>query len=339
MKHLYFIILLAALFGACGDSNKIDTPYTKKEIKGASQIEKLWKATSPLDLSETRLRLFDTIQVYANSYSNTAFKSLLQSESSRYKLTVENDNLLIMYDKAFDRVLESLKNDKPEEGYVYVWLLYNMGYIIQTPECAFGIDIYHYRAEELATYLDFICSTHTHSDHKWLPLMDKMYQLGKPVLSNYYQPEADYKYTSNNTSSYTIAECEINTCITRHNNSSSNVPITLFEIDCGECTGGFTLVHSGDSNFTVSEYNITKDIDLYIPRYAITAFDENKAISLINPQYTFLSHILELGHKDVSDSRWPLSYGLDRLKGLDCKNSYMPFWGEKIVFKNKIIQQ
>lgn len=334
------LILLAVLFWACGEHTKPDVPEpTPQKIEGEAVIDSLWSYTTPLEISAIRMNLFNRIQGYADSYSNTAFKSLLTSNSERYLLTVKNNNLLIMYDKAFDKILNSLRTNKPKGGEVYVWQLYNMGYIIQTPSSAFGIDIYHYRAQELAPYLDFICSTHTHSDHKWLPLMDKMYQLGKPVLSNYYQPESNYKYTSLSVENYNIGSCNIHSCITRHNNGSTNVPVTVFQIDCGPESGGFVIVHSGDSNFTVEEYNITKRVDLYIPRYAQTPLAENKAISLLTPTYTLLSHILELGHKDISDSRWPLSYGIERMKGLDCKQSYMPFWGEKLIFNNKIVKQ
>lgn len=338
MKFRFILLFIAALLWGCNRHSNGNGPSpTEKKIDGARQIEKLWENTTPFVLSQTRLNLFDTIQNYADRYSSDAFHTLLKSDDKKYRLTVDNDNLLVMYDMAFERILLSLKENKPQKGEVIVWHLFNIGYVVQTPTSSFGIDIYHYRGEELAPYLDFLCSTHTHSDHKWLPLMEKMYQLGKPVLTNYFLPENNYKYTAQKTQDYTIGACQIHTSITRHNNSSTNIPVTLFQIDMGDATNGFVLLHSGDSNFTISEYDINKSIDLYIPRYAQTPFDENKVIDVLNPKYTLLSHILELGHKDVSSSRWPLSYGIERAKGLHCEETYMPFWGEKIVFRNKVM--
>lgn len=337
MRKNLLIILSACLLMTCGkSSSKTPTPEASTETKtdGLQQLELMWK-TSPLVQSVERSNYQNKIQAYADACTNTAFKNLLSSDQGKYSLTVKYDNILSCYDASFERVLSALKAGKPSRGEVNIWLLYNMGYVIQTPSTTFGLDIYHYRAAELAPFLDFIGSTHVHQDHKSESLMTAMFQAGKPVLSNYYEPEKNYTFTSSKAKDYVIGSCRIHTFITRHNNSTTNVPVTVFQINCGEDTGGFVLMHSGDSNFIASEYDVTEKINVYIPRYAPNALAENQVIGRVfQPDYVLLSHILELSHKDIYDSRWSFELALERASKIDCDKTYVPFWGEKLVWKN-----
>ena len=62
---------------------------------------------------------------------------------------------------------------------------------------------------------------------------------------------------------------------------------------------------------------------------------ENNVLGkLFTPKYALLSHILELSHADPSTSRWTLEQGLNRASKLDCAHSCMPFWGERLIWKN-----
>ena len=95
------------------------------------------------------------------------------------------------------------------------------------------------------------------------------------------------------------------------------------------------LLHSGDSNFTADQFDVTLPVDVYIPRYAPNELTENNVIGkLFTPKYVLLSHILELSHTDPDSSRWTLEQGLARAAQLDCEETHMPFWGEKMVWKN-----
>lgn len=337
MKKTFILMLSACLMMACGKPSSETpgtNPTTETKTDGLKQLELLWK-TSPLIQSTERTNCQEKLQAYADACSSTAFKNLLSSDQNKYTLTVKYDNILSCYDAAFERVLSALKEGKPSKGEVNIWLLYNMGYIIQTPSKTFGLDIYHYRAAELAPYLDFIGSTHVHQDHKSEPLMAAMYKAGKPVLSNYFEPEKNYVYTASVTKDYEFGACKIHTFITKHNNSTTNVPVTVFQIDCGEDAGGLVLMHSGDSNFIASEYDVTEKINVYIPRYAPNALAENQVIGQVfQPDYVLLSHILELSHKDIYDSRWSFELALERASKIDCEKTYVPFWGEKLVWKN-----
>ena len=75
-----------------------------------------------------------------------------------------------------------------------------------------------------------------------------------------------------------------------------------------------------------------------IPRYAPNALTENYIIGdgkgQLIPDYVLLSHILELAHADVENSRWSLPMALERASQINCKQTYVPMWGEKLIWKN-----
>ena len=338
MRKFFTILLSVCLPLACGNHNDPPAPGPVNpgtKTDGVKLLESLWE-TSPLTVDQTRLDLFAAIQKLADQTTDKSFKNLLAADDNKYALTVKYDDMFSCYDAAFERILSALKAGTPENGTAVIWMLYNMGYVVQTPSGNFGIDIYHRRAAELAPYLAWVGSTHQHQDHRSDALHDAMYRAGKPVLTSYYEPEMNYQYTATSTKDYQIGACSIHTFITKHNNSaSSNVPITVFQVDCGTDAGGLVLMHSGDSNFTASEFNVTKTIHVYIPRYAVNELTENQVIGpVFTPENVLLSHILELSHKDVSESRWSFELALDRASKLNCDNTFVPFWGEKLVWKN-----
>ena len=300
-------------------------------------VQELW-STSPLTLDAKRTGALAKIQGYADNCLSDYFSTFL----SGYDQTSENmekaDPILIYYRSAFDRVLEDIKNSSVEEGTVELWQLYNMGYVIKTSSGCFAIDISHRWAKELAPYIDFLCVTHNHADHYNKELIQAMFDLGKPVLSNYLQDES-YEYTSKTPTDYTIGNFDIHTSITDHNNSGLSNFVTVFYIDCGEDTGNFTLIHTGDSNFKPEQFtNIASHVNVLIPRYAPNALTENNIIGTglgqTLPDYVLLSHILELAHADTDSSRWSVEMALERASKINCEQTYVPMWGEKLVWKN-----
>lgn len=235
---------------------------------------------------------------------------------------------------SFDKILEELQSTQVEEGTTVIWMLYNMGYVVKTPKGCFAIDISHRYAELLEPYIDFICITHNHSDHYSTQLIEKMFEKNKPVISNYLRKDEGYQYTISATSNFNIKNFNITTNITDHNTSLKNF-VTTFQIDCGNEGGNLVLMHVGDSNYEPEQYNIIKPIDIFIARYAPNELQENRVIGhKVIPQYVFLSHILELAHAGVDESRWSIEMGLERASKINCENTILPFWGEKLIWKN-----
>ena len=216
-----------------------------------------------------------------------------------------------------------------------------MGYVIKTPSGCFAIDIMHRWADKLEPYLDFLCVTHNHQDHYDEGLIEAMLEAGKPVLSNYIAEGKDY--TSTVPTTYTIGNFSIRTSITDHNNSGLSNFVTVFTIDCGADSNHLTLMHTGDSNYKPSQYtNILGSVNILIPRYAPNALTENNIIGTGNgqtqPDYVLLSHILELTHISAEESRWSLPMALERASQIQCDQTYVPMWGEKLVWKNNALK-
>ena len=168
-----------------------------------------------------------------------------------------------------------------------------------------------------------------------------MAELGKPVLANFDIEGCASEYISAEDRDYVIGPFSVHSFITDHNNGATNVPVTVYKVDCGAAGGNCVIMHSGDSNFGADQFASVKDadIDIYIPRYAPNALTENNVIGAVfNPDYVLLSHILELTHKDVASSRWSLALGLERASKLNCDNTFMPFWGERMVWSNQSLR-
>lgn len=98
-------------------------------------------------------------------------------------------------------------------------------------------------------------------------------------------------------------------------------------------------MHVGDSNFKPEQYtNLASHVNVLIPRYAPNALTENNILGVgagqVQPENILLSHILELAHAGVDESRWSLDMALERASKIKCDQTYVPMWGEKLVWKN-----
>jgi hypothetical protein len=338
--YILSILIAVTAFAACNPDT--DTPAGKEEAPSAAAqtMQQLWE-TSPLAMSAARQAAFDKIQRYADNCPATYFKTnYWKSPDAACESMEKYDSVLSCYRASFDRVLEGIRTP-PEAGTVVLWSLYNMGYVVQTPSGCFGIDIYHRWAKKLAPYLDFLCVTHNHTDHYSADLIQAMLEANKPVLSNYLQ-STSYAYTSKTDTRYTIGKFTIRTSITDHNGTAEGKNfVTVFRIDCGDDAGSFTMLHVGDSNYQTAQYgNVQGAVNVLIPRYSPEphALAENNILGngagQVQPDYVLLSHILELGHDGVEGSRWPLNMALERAAGIRCDRTYVPFWGEKLVWKD-----
>lgn len=344
-KYLFRCILIVVIQFFCisCDGTDPDPDPVVKENEAKKVMTQLW-STSSLNFEIKREDAFNKIQSYADKCGADYFKTYLISTDVQCENLEKYDVTLFAYRAAFDKVLEEVKTTEVKQGTTVIWMIYNMGYVIKTPSTCFGVDISHRWAVKLAPYLDFICITHNHSDHYSKPLYDEMFRLGKPVLSNYLHTGQNYQYTTAKTAgtkvSFTIGNVSIYTNLNDHNNSTLKNYVTTYQFNTGEDGGNLVLMHVGDSNYNPSQYDIKEPVDIFIPRYAPNALTENNVIGIgkkINPKYVLLSHILELAHEGVEESRWSIQLGLERASKLDCENSFLPFWGENLIWKNGTI--
>ena len=330
------ISLLLLVMAAVGKGQKISVPENQNSSSNEAVLTmNLFRNTSPFSLNAERVALLKKIQTYSDSLSYITFNNYLKSPEQT-SVNMENTiPILYCYRNAFDSVIYQVKNTKVEKGTVVIWLLYNMGIVVKTPSGCFGIDINHRWAEKLEPYLDFLCVTHNHEDHKSIELMEAMNSHGKPVLSNFFK--ASDKYYSTTSESYNIGKFSIHTDISDHNTKLLNF-ISVFRIDCGDDTGNFSILHCGDSNFNPMQFiHVQGPVNLAILRFG--AKEENNILGMgdgqVKPDYAVLSHLIELRHRiNESPHRVSIITALDHLSQINCEQTILPFWGEKLIWKN-----
>jgi len=335
MKKIIISFLLFVMV-VVGQSQKVYAQNVQDDfLNDAKSTMYLFGKTSPFSLNEERIALLKKFQTYSDSLPYPTFDKYLISPD-QMSVDMENANpILYCYRKAFDIVIDEVKKTKVENGTAVIWMLYNMGIVVKTPSGCFGIDINHRWAEKLEPYLDFICVTHNHEDHKSIELMQAMKKKGKPVLTNFY--EASGKYYSTSPVSSKIGKFSIQTDITDHNTKLLNF-ISVFRIDCGKDAGNFSILHCGDSNFNPMQFtHVQGPVNLAILRFGAPV--ENNILGsgdgLVMPDYAVLSHVIELRHRiNESPQRVSIIKVMNRIPLMKYKQIILPFWGEKLIWKN-----
>ena len=302
----------------------------------ARETVRKFRKTTPFLLNEERLSLLKTFETYSDSFPDSLFKGYLTKSEELAGEMEGRVPILYVYREAFDKVLYEVKNTKVNDGSTLVWLLYNMGFVVKTPSGCFGIDLDHRLAQQLEPYLDFLIITHNHGDHQNIRLMEAMIRHGKPVLSNFYKESKEYLSTT--ATGYKIGNFTIRTDISDHlRNPKFPDFVTLFRIECGEDAGNFSMLHCGDSGFIPERFrNVQGPVNLVVLRWG--APRENDIMGTgegqIQPDYAILSHLIELRHKPYPHGQASITKTLEHLPNVKCENTILPFWGEKLTWKN-----
>lgn len=338
-KYALSILLLAFCQFSSAQKRSFEKDQKSYVNVGVETIKKLNK-TSPLVLNEERLSLLKTIETYSDPYSDIPFKEYLKKSEEEAEELEHKEPILYAYRLAFEKVLREVKHTKVKKGTASVWMLYNMGFVVKTPSGCFGIDVDHRLAEQLAPYLDFLYITHNHGDHANVKLMAAMKQLGKPVITNFDADNAPYFSTT--ATSYKIGNFTLKTDISDHLRSP-DLPnfVAVVRIDCGEDAGNFSLLHCGDSGFDPRRFkNVEGPVDVVVLRWG--APRENDILGTgegqVKTNYALLSHLIEMRHKPYPKGQASITQTLKHLPGVDCKNTLLPSWGEKLVWKGGVLK-
>lgn len=326
-KNLMTILLQGGsgdLFLAIGEPR---IPYNYY-ISLAGELEKTsWKEP----FSPCRMKIQHAIRKGVEGIRLPHFESYdAQPHLPEYPLKEHFDKapILIPYENAMDKLLREVPRERVTGKNVVIWHLYNMGYIVKTANCCFGIDLHHRRAEFLEPYLDFVLVTHNHSDHRNVELLRKMRLSGKKVFSNFY-PAPGY---GRGPAKAEMGDVTIYMEETDHNMTLQKF-VMPFLIQCGKGKDALTIYHTGDS-CNADALSPALDVDIFIlhPRVGMRVMD---AVKKIRPKWTFFSHLMEMGHTQPSIWR-PVNFKelLPEMRAIRDMglSSTIPLWGEKILW-------
>ena len=244
-----------------------------------------------------------------------------------------SNKVLQYYDYSLDRIVADIPQTIVKPGTVVIWYLYNMGFVIKTPEICFGVDIHHRRAEKLEKLLDFVAVTHNHQDHYSMPLMRKMNAAKKLVISNFFPNSG---YTKHYEYTHKLPGVTIHCYEADHNKRLRKFTMPM-EFVCKTGDKNFVFYTSGDC-WSHEFLNKKSDrIDLYVlhPRCGMKPVNAAKKL---DPELTFIGHLQEMGH-EINHFRWQFSVGrveLENLKQIN-KKAYVPVWAEKFIWDGEKI--
>ena len=329
---IFLLFFVHHVFAQYPSFQKVQYKYNNAGVETVKRLNK----TSPLVLNEERLSLLKTMETYSDPYSDVLFKEYLKKSDEQAEELEHIEPILYAYRSAFEKVLEEVKITKVEKGTAAIWMLYNMGFVIKTPSGCFGIDVDHRLADRLAPYLDFLYITHNHGDHANQKLMAAMKKMGKPIITNFDVGNAPYFSTT--ATNYKIGDFTIKTDISDHLRSPDLANfVSVVRIDCGEDTDNFSLLHCGDSGFDPTRFKeVDGPVDLVVLRWG--APRENEILGMgegqVQTKYAILSHLIEMRHKPYPKGQASITQTLKHLPNVACENTILPFWGEKLVWKN-----
>ena len=256
------------------------------------------------------------------------FRKQAEMNAARREKWYRQYPVLELYDRAIDKLLREIPATKVERGIV-VWHLYNMGHVIKTPECCFGIDIYHRQAVKLVPLLDFALVSHNHGDHYDPVFCDAMTAAGKPVIANFLPKGAE----KNPPAGRKIKDVTLEFEKADHNESLPDF-IMCSRITCGRGPHAPVIYQTGDS-CNAKQLHPSGPIDIHIlhPRVGLSV---PEAAELLHPREIWFSHLHEMGHcipspwrpVDFVEVGWDKEQIEKRGDKVLCR---YPIWGEKFV--------
>jgi hypothetical protein len=282
---------------------------------------------------KARKKFLDIIQEACSEVTVRVYYKYMKSwdrDSSLANLLESKYCALGYLRKCVLRAIEEVKTTDIKRGIV-IWHLYNMGYVIKTPNSCFGVDIHCRDAEKLEKSLDFLLITHQHHDHYSEDLLDAMIKAGKPVITRGYKGSTIIKKAQE----FTFGSIRVKINIGDHHRhlpllSTNNM--LMFQIDCKDEDTCYTIYHSGDGN-KMKKMKPDRKVDIYIVHVQLP-MPLIRAVNHINPGITLVSHVMELSHSDKFPvpMRWTYDFAYKEIKDIPEERAIVLTWGERWLF-------
>ena len=96
--------------------------------------EAMWQ-TSCANHGWVRERLMERMQPYADSCTHTMWFEHCDAAPGSDLRSSEDGTIFQFYQSALDKVLDEVAHTSVDYGSVALWHLYNMGYVVKSPQC------------------------------------------------------------------------------------------------------------------------------------------------------------------------------------------------------------
>jgi L-ascorbate metabolism protein UlaG (beta-lactamase superfamily) len=251
---------------------------------------------------------------------------ILKDESLR------NSNEVFDFYKSMMEKVNNEINDEVNDG-IRIWIMYNHGFIIKTPENVFAIDLvdgysvwqssraYHL-PDQLVNKIDVLFISHRHQDHKDNTIINQINNNGGQVIQ------------TNDVNSMIIRGLDIKL----HEGLHSDFNL-IFEITT---ENGYKIVHTGDNNTSRTLPDIYA-VDLLLLNswvnengYTSAVEGMRNCMDKLMPSVMIPGHIQELSHDITNDVHTRVPYEWSFLVDdvtIPSKVQVMA-WGEQYNFPN-----
>ncbi len=240
------------------------------------------------------------------------------------------------YVRSMERVAEEMR--APVTRGVRVWMAYNHGFIVKTPNVVLAFDVVHgfegWRRTRLPAALveqiDVLFVSHDHGDHRDWRLFGSLIAAGKTGVV---PSEVYFNYGIGMWPGERVTVAGVD--VVAHDGLHS-VPLRIYEVTTAE---GFRILHTGD-NQTSETLPFVTDIDLLLLNAWVNESGQatpmvgmRDSIDFIQPQVVLFGHMQELAHPYEPENLGArVAYGtpLQVLNEMVLDTAHLLLWGERV---------
>ena len=256
-----------------------------------------------------------------------ALDQILQDDASRTSASVQD-----FYNYMMEKVRTEIR-DTVKEG-ALVWMMYNDGYIVKTPDCVFAFDLIDgcslwltKLAPDLIDRIKVLFVTHSHGDHFSGSIVNRVKANGGYVVV----PSENYSIGNVSlapSDAVTLSGLNVRAYYGLH-----NVPLRMYEVTC---PNGLKFFHTGDEQTTMYLPYIERldllMLDAWINESGSSSavVGMSKSLDKLKPMIMIPGHIQELNHDGPIHSAiyaWPLAVA-DASISTDVR---VMAWGERLA--------
>jgi L-ascorbate metabolism protein UlaG (beta-lactamase superfamily) len=238
---------------------------------------------------------------------------------------MENAGVLGHLRRSADHAVAEFRGTRVLRG-MALWLVYNMGCLVRTPNAAFGIDLSFHGAEKLVGDIDFLLTTHEHIDHFTPALLRAMIDARKPCFTRWFAGSTILSAPT----TLQLGHVQVDVTIGDHQHRRPEACNNMLMFFIRE-RGGATLLHTGDnSNAAKLTENLRPDLFMFHMGSGLAVAE---AVRRVDAKLSLPAHVSELEHSPHPPQAWryPFSYARNTVDDFPDTTVPVLSWGERIL--------